>query len=607
MHLDSRLSEISSPVAGLPYRWRRMLVLLLNVGTIAAMAFGVIRILGDDGWTAADVVILAGFLLAMPWTVLGFWNAVIGLVLAHAPWARPQRSVYPFWEASAQPQPLTARTALAMVLRNEDPAPSVAALTAMRDQLAAAGEAEAFRFFVLSDTSVPEIADAEEALFARFAAAFPAESQPVYRRRTVNTGYKAGNIDDFLTHWGDGFDFFVPLDADSLLSADLLIRLVRMMQAQPKLGLLQSLVVGAPSASAFARIFQFGMRHGMRSFTMGSAWWTGDCGPYWGHNAIIRVAPFRAHCDLPVLPGRPPLGGHILSHDQLEAAMLRRAGYEVRVLPVETESYEQNPPTVSDYAFRDLRWCQGNMQYWRFLIAPGFKLISRFQIAQAMLMYLAAPAWMAMTLAATAKAVTGDFMIMDVNLGITLFLAIFTMSLAPKLAGFADVALTPGGLRRYGGPGRFALSALVELFFLMLLAPAMALNVTIFMIGLLFGRSITWSGQNRAARGLTWAAAWRGLWPQTLLGLSLLGILAFTAPLAIAWGAPIIFGLALAVPLGVATAAPALGRWVSRRGLFAGPEDFAPPESLIRAGLEPVRIDGAAKPQAVTVEQRTPV
>ena len=155
----------------------------------------------------------------------------------------------------------------------------------------------------------------------------------------------------------------LPLDADSLMSGEAILRLVRIMQAHPKLGILQSLVVGAPSASAFARIFQFGMRHGMRAYTMGSAWWIGDCGPFWGHNALVRIAPFAEHCHLPILPGQPPLGGHVLSHDQVEATLMRRAGYEVRVLPDESGSWEENPPTMFEFSTRDLRWCQGNMQY----------------------------------------------------------------------------------------------------------------------------------------------------------------------------------------------------------------------------------------------------
>ena len=157
---------------------------------------------------------------------------------------------------------------------------------------------------------MPAVAAAEEAAIRRWKAAAGADADRlVYRRRAINTGFKAGNLRDFCARWGDDYEFMLPLDADSLMSAETILRLVRIGQAYPKLGILQSLVVGAPAQSAFARIFQFGMRHGMRPYTMGSAWWAGDCGPFWGHNGLVRIAPFRAHCDLPVLPGKPPLGG----------------------------------------------------------------------------------------------------------------------------------------------------------------------------------------------------------------------------------------------------------------------------------------------------------
>ena len=145
----------------------------------------------------------------------------------------------------------------------------------------------------------------------------------------------------------------------------------RVMQADPTLGILQGLVVGLPSTSAFARIFQFGMRLGMRSWTIGSAWWQADCGPYWGHNAVIRIAPFIAHCHIPPLPGDGVLGGDVLSHDQIEAALMRRAGYDVRVLPEEDLGWEENPPTLIEFIRRDQRWCQGTLQYGPFLIEPG--------------------------------------------------------------------------------------------------------------------------------------------------------------------------------------------------------------------------------------------
>ena len=170
----------------------------------------------------------------------------------------------------------------------------------------------------------------------------------------------------------------------------------RIIQADPKLGILQGLVVGLPSTSAFARLFQFGLRLGLRSWTIGAAWWQADCGPYWGHNAVIRIAPFVTHCRIPVLPGDGVLDGHVLSHDQIEAAFMRRAGFDVRVLPEEDLGWEQNPPTLIEFLRRDQRWCQGNLQYWPFIKMPGLKPVSRFQLFFAMLMFLASPAWIGM-------------------------------------------------------------------------------------------------------------------------------------------------------------------------------------------------------------------
>src|SRR4029077_3336826 len=188
-------------------------------------------------------------------------------------------------------------------------------------------------------------------------------------------------------------DYAIVLDADSLMTPRAMLRLVRIMQARPAIGILQTLVTGLPSASPFARIFQFGMRLGMRSYTLGAASWQGDCGPYWGHHAIVRLAPFREHGELPVRPGGPPLGGHVLSHDQLEAVLMRRAGYEGRVLPEEEGSGKENPPTLLEFIRRDLRWCQGNMQYFHFLPLPRLLPVSRCQLGLAIAMYLAAPAW----------------------------------------------------------------------------------------------------------------------------------------------------------------------------------------------------------------------
>lgn len=584
MGQDSTTPEGAFRYAGLSIGKRRAIVLALNVGTITALGYGLFRILSPGGIDLLEAVMLFGFVMAMPWTVLGFWNAVIGLMLQHGP-GDPARSIYPFYAKGerSRPRVLSSRTALTLFLRNEDPLPALLRLKGMAESLKATGLERHFRFFVLSDTSDETIAKAEAAGFDEFVQAIglPAESRPIYRRRAENTGYKAGNIHDFLVEYGSDYDFFLPLDSDSVMSGDAIIRLVAAMEARPEIGIMQSLVVGMPATSGFARMFQFGMRHGMRAFTMGAAWWNADCGPYWGHNALIRTAAFLAHCRLPVLPGSPPLGGHVLSHDQLEAAYMRRGGYEVRVLPIETQSYEANPPTFPDFAKRDLRWCQGNMQYWRFLFEPGLKTLSRFQVLQAILMYVAPPAWIAATFAAAWKGLSMGFDPTYLRLGLSLFAVIFFMSIAPKLAGMIDVCLTKGAVRSYGGPLRFGFSAVVEILASMLMAPIIAVYVSVFLLGLPFGRCVAWSGQNRDRLGVSFPSALRTMGLQTVIGITLAIVLLLGAgATALLWTLPMVAGLCLAIPFTMLTASRSFGRWTTRLGLFAVPEEGRMPRIL---------------------------
>ena len=560
---------------------RRIAFATINLATLAALTWGLANVFGKGGWSASDIVILTCFLIGAPWTVMGLWNAVLGLWLLHGQQGGVALAA-PHLAAGETGAPITSRVALAMTVRNEDPRRSFQRLAVMREGLDATGWGQQFDIFILSDTNDPGIAAEEERLFHAMRAELGGP-RAQYRRRAMNEGFKAGNVREFLNNRGRGYDLYLPLDSDSLMSGAAILRMVRIMQAYPRLGILQSLVVGSPATSGFARIFQFGMRHGMRSYSMGAAWWQGDCGPYWGHNALIRVWPFRRHCRLPVLPGKPPLGGHILSHDQVEAVLMRRAGYEVRAIPVEGESWEDNPPTLMDFTKRDLRWCQGNMQYWRLLGLKGLRPVSRFQVFTAIMMYMGAPAWMLMTATAAAKLIEGDAAQVDIAFGIAMFFIMFAVSLVPKLMGLLDIALTTGGAARYGGRLRFALGGLLEALFSILMAPVVAFRVTLFLIGLVFGRSVIWGGQNRDAYRLTWAGAARGLWPQTLFGLGLLVSIGLVKGLdTVAWAGPMIAGLLLAIPFAVLTAHPRFGRWAGRLGLCAIPDEMRVPETLSR-------------------------
>jgi membrane glycosyltransferase len=363
------------------------------------------------------------------------------------------------------------------------------------------------------------------------------------------------------------------------------------MQANPTLGILQGLVVGLPSTSGFTRLFQFGMRLGMRSYTMGSAWWQADCGPYWGHNAAIRIKPFIEHCKLPPLPDHRGESRHILSHDQVEAVLMRRAGFEVRVIPQEDESWEENPPTLIEYIRRDLRWCEGNLQYIHLLNLPGLKFLSRYQLGIAILMFLGSPAWIALiTLGIALLCLTpspAEFM--KEGLGLTLLAVTTMMWYLPKLAGALDVMLRKSERRRFGGGLYFATSFTLEMIFSLLMTPITWLNHTIFIVGLAFGRKSGWTGQTRDDHSVPLPVAARQFWPHTLLGLCLTGAVWMTHPTALPYVLIILTGLLLSIPIAVITSWPGFGRRLIEWGLLALPEEINPPKALDPLELEVMR------------------
>ena len=575
------------------------LVLVTMTFAIAWMAY----ILGADGFGALDLAMLLAFGMTTPVVALGLWSAVIGFTLrrlAHDPIGAelpPARAI------DSDDGPAVGRLAIVMPVFNEVPEQVFRHLRTMVESLDGADAGEGFEVFVLSDSNDPAIVAEEEARFRAFQTRDPRPARLHYRRRSANVGFKAGNLWDFVQHQGRRFEFMLVLDADSLMSADAVQRLVRIMRQSPRIGILQPLIVGLPSASAFARIFQFGMRHGMRVYAMGLAWWQGDSGPYWGHNALIRLAPFREHCELPVLPGAPPLGGHVLSHDQLEAVLMRRAGYEVRLLPLEDGSFEQNPPSLPEFMRRDLRWCQGNMQYLRLLGLDGVRPMGRLQLLLAIMMYLNSPFWLAFLVLALAQVVVGGGSFayaIDPALGVGLFGFMLGMTFMPKVLGLIDALLDRRVREGSGGAVRILAGAATELVFSVLIGPLLALAHSIFIGGLAFGCRVRWEAQDRAGRALGWREVIGGLWPQTLVGLAIFGYLAWLAPAVLPWAAPLILGLVLAPVFARATSSPWLGQVLARSGLCATPEELRPPLEVRRVGAVPV-VEPASAPRPSTL------
>jgi membrane glycosyltransferase len=585
---------------------RRQALFFTLVGlSIIGLVWLLVVALSVGSFGALDTALVALFAVTLPWTVISFWNATIGLLIMR--FARdPVVAVTPVAGRVRGDEPITASTAILVCIRNEPPARVTRCLVPMLEGLAGPGIGERFHLYVLSDTGDPAIAAAEEECFAALRQAWRDRVAVTYRRRTLNAGYKAGNIRDFCDRWGGQHDFALVLDADSVMTANAVLRLVRIMQVAPRLGILQSLVIGMPSTSAFARLFQFGMRLSMRSYTIGSAWWQGDCGPYWGHNAIVRLAPFMAHCDLPILSQGALVSGHVLSHDQVEAVLMRRAGYEVRVLAEEGGSFEQNPPTLIEFIRRDLRWCQGNMQYWHFLVMPELRPVSRYQLGFAILMFLGSPAWMGLLVLGTAAVAfagsPGAFIRPDA--GMALFVTVLIMWFAPNIATAIDILARSRLRAAFGGGTRFTLSALAQTIFVLLLLPIMWFGHTLFLARLLLGRSVGWTAQARDDHEVPLRLAARQLWPQTMLGLGTMAILGLTVPAAIPYALFIAGGLLVSIPFAVVTAAPGLGRALVRVGFCRLPEETAPPAELAALELPAIEISMAAAASSLSWRER---
>jgi membrane glycosyltransferase len=567
--VESRYSAAAKERLG----WRRFLVFTLcasswaGLGALAAQALGG-RLL------SLETLVLVFLLGALPWTLLNVWNAIIGFVILR--FARdPAAFTNPALARTPASAPITMRTAICLAIRHEAVEPVFKRLATLIESLEATGEASAFAVYVLSDSDKPEVAAAEQAAVLELQQRLSRRDFLSYRRRPINARFKAGNLHDFARHEGYKYDFMLVLDADSVMSAAAVLRLVRVMQTNPQLGILQTLVVGRPSENAFTRVFQFGMRNGMRTHATGLAWWQGPSGPYWGHNAIIRISPFAASCALPTIPGKGPLAGAILSHDQVEAALMRMAGFEVRLIADECGSWEENPPDLLNFIKRDLRWCQGNLQYLKLFCRIRLMPMGVFQLVNAMMMYLSSIFWVSLLLTGLAIAIRsshGSAGFASVGTSFTLYLIMFGFWFMPRLLGILEVMLDTKQRQRYGGARRVLLSAMADAVFTILLGTVMAVSQTIFICGLLCGRRVTWESQRRDGGGVRTIDAARRLWPQTVFGVVMISVLVFLAPGALPVASPTLLSCLAAIPFATVTASGWLGRLMKRRGLCAAPE-----------------------------------
>ena len=526
-------------------------------------------------------MLLAVFAVLFVWVAISFWIACLG---AHSLW----RGIGQPPEVSAPAlSPSSSRTALVVPIFNEDAAHVSARLQAMLDSLREDGLLGQFDVFILSDSNDPNCWAAEVNAW-RALRTTNNDARIYYRRRERNTGHKSGNIAAFCQDWGALFDYMVVLDADSLMTGQALGRLVTMMDANPRVALIQAPPLLVGGESLFARMQQFASWVYGPVYVEGLSRLAGEDSNYWGHNAIIRVKPFMEHCGLPLLPGRPPLGGEILSHDFVEAALLRRAGWEVRLAPDVLGSFEASPPTLIDYLKRDRRWCQGNLQHIKLIFAQGLRTPSRLHFALGAMSYLASPLWLFAVLLFCAHALRlqyaapvtyhGRYPILNWPIShsvafVSIAVATLAMLFVPKVLSIIVLLRNEPGARRYGGTRRVIGGFLIESALSVLLAPVFMLSHSWFVANILVGRTTQWGTQPRGSNGVSLRQALALFAPHTFAALIVGFALWLSLPGGFWWCLPLLVGPAMAAVLAWLTSKPSLGLRARRRGLFLVPSE----------------------------------
>ena len=572
--------------------WLRRAVVILPAVTMTVFAAReMLRVLDSGGLTTLIIMLLVLFVALFAWIALSFTSAVAGFFSCLLRGGRGLGI-----GGGALPA-LSVRTALLMPTYNEQPSRVMAGLEAIHASLAATGQGEAFDIFILSDTTDADVWVAEEAAF--LALRERVGGRLFYRRRSQNTERKAGNIADWVRRWGGAYPQFLILDADSVMTGDALVRLAAAMASHPGVGLIQTLPTIVNGSSLFARLQQFAGRVYGPVIAHGIAWWHGAEGNYWGHNAMIRTAAFAAHSGLPVLRGRKPFGGHILSHDFIEAALLRRGGWAIHMVPGLPGSYEESPPSLPDLAVRDRRWCQGNLQHIAVLPSRGLHWVSRMHLLTGIGSYITAPMWLLFIIVGILISLQSRFLlpdyfpngkslfptwpIVDPERAKMVFIGTMALLLAPKL--FAYVALLFDGTLRRGCGGALValLSMLVETVIAGLLAPVTMLTQSLDVFAILAGRDAGWSAQRRDDGSIPLRTVARLYAWHTVFGLTLAVSAFLVSPYLLAWMSPVVVGQALAIPLALFTGSASVGLGLRRVGLLRIPEEVRPPAVLAYA------------------------
>jgi membrane glycosyltransferase len=554
----------------------RLFVFAVTVALTAYAAWEMYHVVGQTEATILQILLVILFASTFAWIALSTASSLLGFIvrLRAVGETRRQRPA----------RALSARTALIMPVYHEDIDAACSALRRMAEELVEAGQASNFNIFILSDSRDAGAVHREYDAARSLRHDLHLHLNVYYRNREDNKGQKAGNVADFVKRWGDSYDFMIVLDADSYMTAGSIIELVRSMEDDPHAGLIQTVPHLAAGRTLFARLQQFASEVYGPLLTTGLALWHANEGNYWGHNAIIRVRDFASACGLPELPGCKPFGGHILSHDFIEAALLRRAGFAVYMRPDIRGSYEGTPPTFADYATRDRRWAQGNLQHSKIVPSSGLHWVSRLHLFNGIMSYLASPLWLLFLITGIAlswQAVTvapyyfpNGFSLFptwpsfDASRALALLKLSIVILLAPKLLSLLTALADKESRRAAGGAIALTLSVIGEILLSALLAPITMLVQTGFVFDILIGRDSGWNVQQRKDLQTPLSLIVRQHLIHTVAGLVVCGITWMISLYVWLWLSPVWLGLCLSIPIVFITSRRSAGDFARRHRLF---------------------------------------
>ena len=587
------------PISPKQIKRRRSLIFgLVLVSTLLATLKWIV-VIPSDAFMVTKIFMTLFFVLTFAWIALFFWSSIFGFVELLR-----RRNVPGVHWSTAQHQ-LSSKTAILMPVYNESPSTVFANLLAMAESLKNTGQEKHFDIFVLSDTTNPKVWIEEENLWFETKKLMPSGMNIYYRRRAQNTARKSGNIEDFCHKWGALYDYMIVLDADSLLEGETMVTMAQLMELNSDSGIIQAPPMCVNQNSLFSRIQQFAGKVYGPIVSAGLAYWQVCDSNYWGHNAIIRTRAFIECCGLPKLKGKGPFGGFILSHDFVEAALIARGGWSAWLLPELKGSYEECPPSMIDFAARDRRWCQGNLQHIKVLVSRGLHPVSRVHFLTGIMSYLSSPLWLLFLLAGLSMVLFREFVppqyfgqtyslfpewpVFDKAGTIWLFVLSMAMLLVPKFLGLAMFLRQNRRRQKAGKPGlsvaKTAGGLGLEIVVSTLMAPVMMLFQSKFVFDILRGKSVAWNAQNRGDEGTDWRTAWRVHKWHTILGAITAAAVWKYAHVLFWWLSPITLGLVLSVPLSVFTSRVSVGQWLKTRGWFLIPEEAEKPTVAQRASF----------------------